>query len=55
MYFLICAALLCALSFAYLGIDFGRLARRAPEILGVFWKLGHLDFSNADLVFSSSL
>lgn len=51
--FLVGVALLTVLSFAYLGIDFGRMAKRAPEILGVFWRLGHLEFSNADLVFFS--
>ncbi len=53
LYFLAGSVLLAALSFAYLGIDFGRMASRAPEILGVFWKLGHLGFDNAGLVLSS--
>lgn len=51
--FLVGVALLTVLSFAYLRIDFGLMARRALEILGVFWRLGHLEFSNADLVFFS--
>ena len=41
------------LSLWYLGIDWGKMLSRVPDIGIVFWNLAHLDFSNMDLIFSS--
>ena len=51
--FLIGAAALSALSLFYLGIDWGKMLSRAPEIGEVFWQLAHLGFANMDLILSS--
>lgn len=52
-FFLTCTALLAMLSLWYLGIDWGKMLSRVPDIGIVFWNLAHLDFSNMDLIFSS--
>lgn len=36
-----------------LNIDWLKILSRIPDIGGVFWELGHLDFSNMDLILSS--
>lgn len=46
-------ALLSLLSLWYLGIDWGKIFSRVPDIGVVFWNLAHLDFSNMDLIFTS--
>ena len=51
--FLIGVAVLSLVSLLYLGIDWGKMASRIPDIGVVFWDLAHLDFSNMDLIFSS--
>lgn len=51
--FLTGTALLAMLSLWYLGIDWGKMLSRVPDIGIVFWNLAHLDFSNMDLIFSS--
>lgn len=51
--FMACTALLALASLWYLGIDWGKMLSRVPDIGVVFWNLTHLDFSNMDLVFSS--
>ncbi len=51
--FLIGAAALSALSLFYLGIDWGKMLSRAPEIGEVFWQLAHPGFANMDLILSS--
>ena len=51
--FMACTALLALASLWYLGIDWGKMLSRVPDIGVVFWNLAHLDFSNMDLVFSS--
>lgn len=45
--------ILSILSFCCLGVNWGRLASRSPQILEVFWKLGHISLDQADLVFVS--
>ena len=54
-WFLLGTAVLTVISIAYLGIDWGKLFSRIPDIGVVFWKLLHLDFSNMDLIGSSLL
>ena len=51
--FLAGTALLSAASLVYLGIDWGKMLSRVPDIGVVFWDLAHLDFANMDLIFSS--
>ena len=51
--FLIGVAALSLASLLYLGIDWGKMASRIPDIGVVFWDLAHLDFSNMDLILSS--
>lgn len=51
--FMGCTALLALASLWYLGVDWGKMLSRVPDIGVVFWNLAHLDFSNMDLVFSS--
>lgn len=51
--FLIGVAVLSLASLLYLGIDWGKMASRIPDIGVVFWDLAHLDFSNMDLILSS--
>lgn len=51
--FLVGTALLSLLSLWYLGIDWGKIFSRVPDIGVVFWNLAHLDFSNMDLILSS--
>lgn len=46
-------AALSLASLLYLGIDWGKMASRIPDIGVVFWGLAHLDFSNMDLILSS--
>ena len=46
-------AVLSLASLLYLGIDWGKMASRIPDIGVVFWDLAHLDFSNMDLILSS--
>ena len=46
-------AALSLASLLYLGIDWGKMASRIPDIGVVFWDLAHLDFSNMDLILSS--
>ncbi len=53
--FLTGVVVLTAASLLYLEIDWGKLISRVPDIGGVFWQLGHLDFSNMDLIASSLL
>lgn len=51
--FLVGVAVLSLLSLFYLNIDWLKILSRIPDIGGVFWELGHLDFSNMDLILSS--
>lgn len=51
--FLAGTALLSAASLVYLGIDWGKMLSRVPDIGVVFWDLAHLDFANMELIFSS--
>lgn len=44
--FLVGVAVLSVASLLYLGIDWGKMASRIPDIGVVFWDLAHLDFSN---------
>lgn len=51
--FLVGVAVLSLLSLFYLNIDWLKILSRIPDIGGVFWELGHLDFSKMDLILSS--
>lgn len=53
--FLIGVAVLTVASLFYLQIDWVKIFSRIPDIGVVFWELGHLDFSQMDLVFRSLL
>ena len=51
--FLAGVVILSVLSLFYLEIDWMKMLSRVPDIGEVFWELGHLDFSNMDLILSS--
>ncbi len=51
--FLIGVVVLSVLSLVYLEIDWIKMFSRIPQIGEVFWDLGHLDFANIDLIFTS--
>ncbi|SHL67532.1 ABC transporter permease [Fibrobacter sp. UWH4] len=48
--FLVVMAVLSILGMLYLDIPWSKMLARVPQVAGVFWKLGHLDFSNFDLI-----
>ena len=48
--FLIVTVVLTAVSLLYLQIDWLKLLSRVPDIGGVFWELGHLDFANMSVI-----
>ncbi|HIS25560.1 MAG TPA: ABC transporter permease subunit [Candidatus Pullilachnospira intestinigallinarum] len=51
--FLAGVAVLSVLSLLYLNIDWLKMASRIPDVGMVFWELGHLDFTEMGLIFSS--
>ncbi len=53
--FLAGTGILTVVSLIYLNIDWLKMASRVPDIGEVFWELGHLSFSNMDLILSSLL
>lgn len=54
-FFLIGVAVLTVISLLYLEIDWIKIFSRVPDIGHVFWQLGHLDFSQMDLILRSLL
>lgn len=54
-WFFLGVAVLAVCSLYYLHIDWLRMLSRVPDMGAVFWKLGHLDFTQMDLVFSALL
>ena len=48
--FLVATVVLTVASLFYLQIDWIKLLSRVPDIGGVFWELGHLDFANMSVI-----
>ena len=55
IFFLIGMALLSMLGLIYLDIPLSKMFARVPQMGLVFWKLGHFEFSNFDLIGSALL
>lgn len=53
--FLTGTVILAVLSLFFLEIDWLKLISRIPDVGGVFWELGHLDFSHLDAIGSAML